>query len=712
VTAAHPRTSGSPEFVLDGTWRAVAADGDLARGFADPGFADDDWHEVTVPGHWRSHAALREVDGPVLHRRAFDTDPLTPGRRRFLTLDGVFTLADVWLDGAYLGPTEGYFTPHTFEIGRDDPTRREHVLAVEVACPREPDRTAKRSVSGVFAHWDAMDPALAPGGIWRPVRVRDTGPVRIARLRVICTEAGPERGRLLLDLTLDTRSDRDRTPVVLHAAVTGPDGALLALSEREVTLADGDNHLAWAVDVEAPPRWWPWRLGEAARCDLTITADVEGLVSDERSVRTAFREIRVRDWRWTVNGEDLFVMGTNLAPTRALPATATADDLARDIALARDANLDLVRIHAHVARPELYEAADAAGMLVWQDLPLQWGYARSVRRGAVRQARDMVDLLGHHPSVALWCAHNEPLAVVTETDVEPTPGTLARLGAAMFLPTWNKDVLDRSIARAIRRADPSRPVNPHSGVMPGLTSTGTDSHFYFGWYHGAIDGLAPALRAAPRLGRFVSEFGAQSVPNTATFLRPERWPHLDWEHLAEHHSLQRAILDRHVPMGAFTTFEEWRDATQAYQAALVTLQVEDLRRLRFDPTGGFCQFSFADPNPAVSWSVLDHERVPKLAFGALRDSCRSLLPMVEPREGLVHVVNETAERLPDARVTVRVDDREHVFAGDVTPHGLTFVGRVGPLIGAERAEVVLDHPGHRIEHRYDLLLPWLGIGTG
>jgi beta-mannosidase len=710
---AHPRTDGSPpDLILDGTWRAVASDGDLARGFAEPGFADDDWHEVTVPGHWRSHPALREVTGPVLHRRAFETATLAPGRRRFLTLDGVFTLADVWLDGAYLGPTEGYFTPHTFEIGREDPGRREHLLAVEVACPPESDRTAKRSVSGVFAHWDAMDPGLAPGGIWRPVRVRDTGPLRIARLRVICTEASPERGRLLLDLTLDTRTGSDRTPVVLHGTITGPDGALLTLAEREVVLADGDNHLAWAIDVEAPPRWWPWRLGEAARCDLTVTAEVAGTVSDERTVRTGFREIRVRDWRWTVNGEDLFVMGTNLAPTRTLPATATADDLARDVALARDANLDLIRVHAHVARPELYDAADAAGMLVWQDLPLQWGYARSVRRSAVHQARDMVDLLGHHPAVALWCGHNEPLAVVTETDVEPTPGTLARLGAAMFLPTWNKDVLDRSIARAIRRADPSRPVNPHSGVMPGLTSAGTDAHLYFGWYHGAIDGLAAALRAAPRLGRFVSEFGAQSVPNSSAFLRPERWPDLDWDHLAEHHSLQRAILDRHVPMAAFTSFEEWRDATQAYQAALITLQIEDLRRLRFDPTGGFCQFSFADPNPAVSWSVLDHDRVPKLAYGALRDSCRSLLPMVEPREGLVHVVNETPERLPEARVTVRVDDREQVFAGDVTPHGLTFVGRVGPLIGAGRAEVVLEHGDRRIEHHYDLLLPWLGIGAG
>ena len=63
----------------------------------------------------------------------------------------------------------------------------------------------------------------------------------------------------------------------------------------------------------------------------------------------------------------------------------------------------------------------------------------------------------------------------------------------MFLPSWNKDVLDRSVARALRKADPTRPVDPHSGVLPGVGTLGTDSHLYFGWYHGRMDGLAPAL---------------------------------------------------------------------------------------------------------------------------------------------------------------------------------------------------------------------------
>ena len=47
-------------------------------------------------------------------------------------------------------------------------------------------------------------------------------------------------------------------------------------------------------------------------------------------------------------------------------------------------------------------------MLLLQDFPLQWRYARSVRSQAVEQARALVDSLGHHPSIVLWSAHNEP----------------------------------------------------------------------------------------------------------------------------------------------------------------------------------------------------------------------------------------------------------------------------------------------------------------
>jgi beta-mannosidase len=615
----------------------------------------------------------------------------------------------VWLDSDYLGETEGYFFPHTLEVTDLLRAGEEHCLAVEVACPRQTDRTSKRLVTGVFSHWDNLDPDWNPGGLWRPVRVIETGPVRLARLRCLCVEASEERGRLLLDVTLDAGVADNGKPAPrpgrLLARVTGPDGRVLLDATRDVTLAGGDNMLSWTLDVDKPPRWWPRRLGDQPCCDVEVVVEVDGEPSDRRALRTAFREVRWRRWQLHVNGERLFVMGSNQGPTRMQLGEASADELERDVQLALDANLDLLRLHAHVSRPELYQAADAAGLLLWQDFPLQWGYAFGIRKSAVRQARAMVDVLGHHPSVVLWCAHNEPLAVDIEPGRPLTTRARLRLGGSMLLPTWNKNVLDRSITRALHRADPSRTVDPHSGVLPGLGSPGTDSHFYFGWYHGTLDGLAPALRAIPRLARFVTEFGAQAVPESAAFMKPERWPKLDWDHLLAHHACQKSIFDRRVPPDDHETFDDWRAATQAYQSALVQLQIEDLRRLKYAPTGGFCHFCFADGHPAITWSVLDHERVEKTGYATLRDACRPVLPMLEPRDGLVHVASELGEELGEAIVEVNGDARRlGRFTGDIDADAITYVGRVD-LDGVRKASVTLEHPAlGRIENRYRRLL--------
>jgi beta-mannosidase len=170
---------------------------------------------------------------------------------------------------------------------------------------------------------------------------------------------------------------------------------------------------------------------------------------------------------------------------------------------------------------------------------------------------------------------------------------------------------------------------------------------------------------------------------------PERWPQLDWPWLVHRHSLQKRIFDRLVPPEEFDTFDGWRAATQAYQAALVQLQVEDLRRLRYHPTGGFLHFCFADGHPGVTWSVLDHERRPKAALAALRDACRSVLPMLDPRTGAVHLANELRRPLLGAVVAVRVDGRTWSFGGDLPGDSLVYVGRVEIPPEPASAEVTL-----------------------
>ena len=186
-----------------------------------------------------------------------------------------------------------------------------------------------------------------------------------------------------------------------------------------------------------------------------------------------------------------------------------------------------------------------------------------MRRQARRQAREAVDLLAHHPSVFTWCGHNEPMAIDAEPASLAEPGRrwrqLGRAAVAQTLPTWNRTLLDRSVKAVLDAEDGTRPVIAHSGVLPHLPQLdGTDSHLYMGWYHGHERDLPGLLAAWPRLGRFVSEFGAQSVPDDDAFLEPERWPDLDWDRLARHHALQKAVFDRQVPPADYERYADWK----------------------------------------------------------------------------------------------------------------------------------------------------------
>ena len=117
---------------LNGTWRAMPADDELRRTGIGFDVDDSSWDEMTVPSHWRTHPSFAASDGPLLHRRRFEHARPADGERLWVTFDGIFSQADVWLDGAYLGDPEGYFVPHAYDVTSLMRLGTEHVLAVEV----------------------------------------------------------------------------------------------------------------------------------------------------------------------------------------------------------------------------------------------------------------------------------------------------------------------------------------------------------------------------------------------------------------------------------------------------------------------------------------------------------------------------------------------------------------------------------------------------
>jgi beta-mannosidase len=552
--------------------------------------------EMVIPGHWQG-TPLQSFDGRVRFRRAFEFPGFSESERTaLLVFKGVDYVTRATLNGHAVGEHAGYFQTFAFDV-TGAIVAGTNELIVDVTCPKEEAGTVwpdeKVIIKGILNHWDGRPGSWDPnrgqeqnsGGIWNDVLLETRGAASIDHVAYSTTLVPvPDEDRP------DHAGDSRQAFVQFDLDILGEAGTYdlrLALGEEppvsvSFTMHGGRERLNVVVPVPTPRLWWTWDLGEPHLEHCAITLSRDGAPLDERSLDVGLREIDFDPERgeWWLNGERVFIRGTNVIPTLWL---GNYDDAAidRDIRLLRDTHINGVRVCVHVNREEFYAACDRAGILVWQDFALQWGYAPTpaVMQDAVRQIKDMVRLLGHHPSIGLWCCQNE----------------------STF---HNKHILDPVLAAAVAAVDGTRYIRPTCEYS---------EHTYVGWYSGHLRDYS-ALPATPVL----TEFGAQALPSEEKMrqIAGNAWPP-DWDTLAYHDfQYDQTFNVAGVPLGS--SWQGFVQASQAYQAALLKFAIERYRQAKYEKLGGLFQFMFMDCWPSVTWSVVDDERQPKQGYFALQ----------------------------------------------------------------------------------------------
>ncbi|MGE5554219.1 MAG: glycosyl hydrolase 2 galactose-binding domain-containing protein [Betaproteobacteria bacterium] len=598
---------------LSGSWQLRPVGGFSAKWREAP-WDGEGWLVQDLPAHWQEHPALSGYTGPVVYRRRFACQPET-GRRYFLRLNGVFYRCAVYLNGRLLGRQEGYFVPAEFEV--TSLLEAENLLVLEVECPEEREKLGKRLITGIFSHWDHLDPEIGPGGVWLPVELISTGPARVAWMGVETRSFDGRSAKVGVSLDVEAAGETD--PLVVLTFTPANFAGKGQSFKFRARLTPGRNRLAYQCEIEQYRLWWTHDLGEPNLYHVEARLlDRDGACLDALSIRTGLRTLALRNWIFYLNNERLFIKGNNYPPPEARLARVTRERVAGDLALAIGAHLNMLRIHAHVDHPVLYEMADERGILLWQDFPLQWLYAREVLPEAKRQVKEMIRLLYNHPSIALWCMHNEPVYMVDTKD--ESLGRALKTDFSVFVFSWNRDVMDRQLVKEARREDATRPILRASGEI-ALLHRGGDTHWYFGWYmtHGRLRLFDLVCRFARRNIRFVSEFGAQSFPNreSAVKFMASDLTALDWERLKRRHAAQPEIMRFWLDIDACRDLDTLIALTQWYQMRLNQFYIDRLRFHKYRPTGGMLAFSFADPNLAVSWSVIDYWRLAKASYYGL-----------------------------------------------------------------------------------------------
>lgn len=175
--------------------------------------------------------------------------PPSPQTRAWLRIDGITNDVALWFNDKYLGELVTSFRAHYLELPQ----------SVE---------SATLSIEFLNRHRIAMP----------SVEIVRTGPIRITRHKVICTEATSERGGFDIHAEFDAQSTTDAW---ISCEIRGSDSEVVVSALRHHSLARGRNRLKWTEVLDQPLIWKPRGLSRGQTPLYTIHTSIG--VEDEKS---------------------------------------------------------------------------------------------------------------------------------------------------------------------------------------------------------------------------------------------------------------------------------------------------------------------------------------------------------------------------------------------------------------------------------------------
>jgi beta-galactosidase len=470
--AATPEpTAGERKTVLlSGPWRFKATDDLLAA--ESPGLDDRDWETVSVPHTWGERPWRR-----AWYRTRFTVAAGDAGRPLYLVFEGAATFADVYLNGTHLGQHRGAFTRFVFD-GRRAAVPGDNVLAVRLT--NAPADTVDSLPSGLGKQLYNMY-----GGLYRKVWLvvpptLHVDPTEDASPGVYVTPSNVSAQSADLAVRVLVRNAGDaRKPVEVRCRLLDGAGQEVTMLVRKLEVDAGASVPVEVAATVKQPRLWSPREPHLYRVRTEVLAD--GRVVDAVEQRTGFRDFRLVDGSFLLNGAPVVLRGVGKHQETEEHASAVSDDeLREDFAGLKDLGVNFVRL-AHYPHAALaYDLADERGLLVWAEN----GHSNTSKITTTGDAitREMVRQHYNHPSIVIWSVGNESAFVRVNR-----------------------------YAAVVRAADPHRLITYASNTgsrgkrYPLLDFVAQNT--YRGWYRGHASEFA----AKARQMRFVSEAGAGAV---------------------------------------------------------------------------------------------------------------------------------------------------------------------------------------------------------
>ena len=456
---------------LSGTWQfAFAAnqkEADRLERFYTSDFAKSKFKLTPVPSNW----ALLGYEEPVyrgfkdnqagegFYVREFTIPQDWKDKRILLHFGGVWSSAEVWLNGNELGRHDCGYTSFAFDVTNKLKVDEPNKLAVRV---RQITREYKFDVCDDWT-W---------GGIYRDVTLEAMPAKRWIDDVVVQTTFD----HLFQDANLDIRvmiSDKHKNtlpgnypspgePYKLCFTLTDKEGKEVAQRQMAIPAhVSTDREICLSLPVEAPHQW-------TAETPYLYSLKVELLekeaVTHTRMERVGFRQISTDGGVFRINGQAVKLRGVNRHDEHPDVGRATTrKQWLEDLTLMKAANINYLRLSHYTPAEGFIELCDSMGMYVGNEVTLGGAgdlmYDPSFSGAVLQRSYETIVRDINKPSIIYWSIGNEdPLTSLHMVSVklvkalDPTRPVLLPWRPEEWLPKevdilaphyWNPQEYDR-----------------------------------------------------------------------------------------------------------------------------------------------------------------------------------------------------------------------------------------------------------------------------
>ncbi len=382
---------------LDGVWQIASDPHDqgMAAQWYDPArYPAAAARPVQVPGNindaWPNSAPIEQDKAANLDWYMLTFTPeaaATPGRRHYLRFGAVMYSSEAWLNGKDLGFHEGGQDPFEFDVTKQLLPGRANTVIVRVASP-------------------------SFGGIQQHVAL-----VSQPDVRILDAFARPEAGKNEIRLEVNLENNTGASATVDLTANWGEYKPSREVGSKtaQVTVPPGQSAATLVLPV-LQPRLWSfdepnlYTIGVTSRWQGAPSASAAG---DEYHFRTGFRDFRIVDGFFYLNGKRVFLKSTHsnwYDPIEIMGTPGTMKYLSEDFPQLKKAGFNTFRFIISAALPEQLDEADELGFMVYSEHETSWEHFLKDPTKFGISLNQVVRRDRNHPSLVMWGLLNETRA--------------------------------------------------------------------------------------------------------------------------------------------------------------------------------------------------------------------------------------------------------------------------------------------------------------